>query len=284
MADTNGYTPQQMSDLYVLDGDSADWLYHQHRIMAYTIEMYPPDPSKLGGFYPPDSIIATETERNRQAVLYFLEQADCPYRSAGLTQNCGPLYDDFEIARGWTVNPFGTDSAIRGRWERLLGQATSDKNGAKQLGSAASGEATFVTARLAGKNAAANDVDGGVTSVRSPQFKLGSGAWTLSFSYTFAHDAAATADDYLKVSVLYKGTKTQVWSTTGDRANRNASWTAASAALTPWKGKTIRLIFEARDGEQDNIVEAALDDVRVFQAVSLIEVAIDDARVYRATP
>ena len=265
MADTNGYTAQQLSNLYILDGNSSDWLYHQHRIMAYTIEMYPPDPSTLGDFYPPDSIIASETERNRQAVLYFLEQAGCPYRAAGLLQNCGPLYDDFEVARGWQVNPFGTDSATRGKWERSLGQATSDTNGAKQLGTAASGEQTFVTSRLAGANAAANDVDGGVTSVRSPKVKLRSGAWTLSFNYTFAHDAAATGDDWLKVSVLYNGTKTLVWSIAGDGANANASWTAASAPLTPWKGKTIRLLFEARDGGADNVVEAALDDVRVFK-------------------
>jgi hypothetical protein len=265
MGSLSNYKPQQMSDLYILDGASADWLYHQHRIMAYTIEMYPPDPSKLGDFYPPDSIIAAQTERNRQAVLYFLEQADCPYRSAGLLQNCGPLYDDFEVARGWKANPFGSDTALRGKWQRGLGQASADKNGPKQLGSAASGEAAFVTATQVGGNVAANDLDGGTTSLRSPQLKLGKFQWTLSFNYTFAHDAAATADDFLKVSVLYKGVKTPVWSISGDGANANAAWTAASASLTPWRGKTIRLLFEARDGGADNILEAALDDVRVFR-------------------
>ncbi len=194
MAATNGYTPQQLSDLYILDGASSDWLYHQHRIMAYTIEMYPPDPSKLGDFYPPDSIIAAETERNRQAVLYFLEQADCPYRSAGLTRNCGPLYDDFEVARGWNGKP------VRQRhgdaWQvgtRLWGRRPRTRTAPKQLGSATSGEATFVTARKAGANAATNDVDGGITSLRSPQFKLGTGQWTLTFNYTFAHDAGRRA-------------------------------------------------------------------------------------------
>jgi hypothetical protein len=265
MADSNGYTAQQLSELYILDGGSSDWLYHQHRIMAYTIEMYPPDPSKLGDFYPPDSTISAQTERNRQAVLYFLEQADCPYRSAGLTHNCGPLYDDFEIARGWTVNPSGADTASRGKWERALGQQTTDPNGPKQLGNASSGEAAFVTARAAGSGPAVNDVDGGVTTLRSPQFRLGTGTWTVSFDYTFAHDAAASADDHLRVSVLYNGTKTPVWSIVGDGANANAAWTSASASLTPWKGKQIRLLVEARDGGPDNILEAALDDVRVFK-------------------
>jgi aminopeptidase S len=111
----------------------------------------------------------------------------------------------------------------------------------------------------------AHDLDGGTTSLRSPQLKLGKFQWTLSFSYTFAHDAAATADDYLRVSVLYKGTKTNVWSIAADGANANAAWAAASASLTPWKGKTIRLLFEARDGGTGSLVEAALDDVRVFR-------------------
>jgi hypothetical protein len=175
------------------------------------------------------------------------------------------LYDDFEVARGWTQNPFGTDTAVRGKWERARGQQTSDANGVKQLGSMASGEAAFVTASKAGANAAAYDVDGGTTSLRSPLFKLGTGQWALTFNYAFAHDAAAGADDFLRVSVLHKGIRTQVWSIVGDGANANASWTAANASLTPWKGKKIRLLFEARDGGTDNLVEAALDDVRVFK-------------------
>ena len=67
------------------------------------------------------------------------------------------------------------------------------------------------------------------------------------------------------MSVLYNGARTVVWSIAGDGANANASWTAASASLTPWKGKNVRLIVEAGDGGADNIVEAALDDVRVFK-------------------
>ena len=41
MASLNGYTPKQLSDLYVLDGDAPDWLYGNQRIFAMLIEMYP---------------------------------------------------------------------------------------------------------------------------------------------------------------------------------------------------------------------------------------------------
>ena len=89
MAATNGYTPEQASDLYITDGTINDWLYGVHRIMNYTFEMYPRT-SAQGGFYPPDEVIPTQTSRNRAAVLYLLEQADCPYDVIGKgAQYCG---------------------------------------------------------------------------------------------------------------------------------------------------------------------------------------------------
>lgn len=81
MAATNGYTPQQSSDLYITDGDMTDWAYGVHKIFAFTFEMYPKTSNP--GFYPPDEVIPAETARNKEAVLYLAEQADCPYRVIG---------------------------------------------------------------------------------------------------------------------------------------------------------------------------------------------------------
>jgi carboxypeptidase T len=81
MANTNGYTPQQASDLYITDGDMTDWAYGQHKIFAFTFEMYPT--SSNPGFYPPDEVIGRETSRNKEAVLYLAEKADCPYSVIG---------------------------------------------------------------------------------------------------------------------------------------------------------------------------------------------------------
>jgi carboxypeptidase T len=89
MASSNGYTPEQSSDLYIADGIMPDWMWGAHRIFAFTFEMYPRG-SAGGGFYPPDEIISRETTRNREAVLYLLEQADCPYRAIDKqAQYCG---------------------------------------------------------------------------------------------------------------------------------------------------------------------------------------------------
>jgi carboxypeptidase T len=82
MAATNGYTPQQGSDLYITDGSIRDWLYGVHRIFSFTFEMYPVT-SGQGGFYPPDEVIPAQTTRNRAAVLYLLEHSDCVYTVIG---------------------------------------------------------------------------------------------------------------------------------------------------------------------------------------------------------
>src|SRR5690606_10115919 len=75
MADSNGYTPQQSSDLYITDGDSLDWLWGEHKILAFCLEMYPADGSGLDGFYPPDEVIEQETARNDGAVDILLREA-----------------------------------------------------------------------------------------------------------------------------------------------------------------------------------------------------------------
>ncbi|MEO3762871.1 M14 family metallopeptidase [Streptomyces sp. B8F3] len=82
MAASNGYTPQQSSDLYITDGSVNDYLWGEQKIFSYTFEMYPRSASG-GGFYPPDEVIGRETSRNRDAVLQLLENADCMYRSIG---------------------------------------------------------------------------------------------------------------------------------------------------------------------------------------------------------
>ena len=98
MAATNGYVPQQSSDLYITDGTINDWLYGQHRILNYTFEMYP-DTAAQGGFYPPDEVIPAETSRNRASVLYILDQAACPYGVIGKTaQYCTATSTGFRSA------------------------------------------------------------------------------------------------------------------------------------------------------------------------------------------
>ncbi len=82
MAQTNGYTPQQSSDLYITSGDAVDWLYGEQGIFAFTFEMYPR--YSYPGFYPPASVIEQETQRNRTAVTYLTSVADNPRKVIGV--------------------------------------------------------------------------------------------------------------------------------------------------------------------------------------------------------
>lgn len=84
MAATNGYTPQQSSDLYVTDGDEIDWLYGVQHIFSFTFELYPTEQvSSHADHEPPDEVIPAQTARNRAALLYLIDMADCPYRAIG---------------------------------------------------------------------------------------------------------------------------------------------------------------------------------------------------------
>lgn len=270
MAGTNNYTPQQSSDLYITDGDLTDWAYGVHKIFAYTFEMYPKGSSP--GFYPPDEIIPTETARNREAVLYLLEQTDCPYRSIGkAAQYCGTsgpapvtvFSDDFETSKGWTVNP-GGDTATLGQWERGDPEATAS-SGTKQLGTTTSGTNDLVTGRLAGTDAGSYDVDGGQTSVRSPNIALpASGTLTLSFAYYLAHGSNSSSADYLRVKVVGSSTST-VLEELGAANNDDAAWATASVNVSSFAGQTVYLLIEAADASTASLVEAAIDDVKITQ-------------------
>ncbi|HUG47478.1 MAG TPA: M14 family zinc carboxypeptidase, partial [Candidatus Limnocylindria bacterium] len=263
MARLNGYRPMQSSDLYVTDGDQGDWAYYNHRIFFFAFEMAA---GKNERYYPSAAELDADFTRNRPAVLYLLEQAACPHAAAGLgATHCGPLNDDFETGRGWQVNPFGTDTAVRGIWARAVPAQTRTAAGIKQRANTPSGQRALVTGPQAGKKANAKDVDGGVTSVRSPAISLAAGSGhRLRFSYYLAHNARASNADFFRISVLQAGTPTTVFEQRASAVERNAAWASRTVNLDAWAGQTIRLLVEAADNGPDNLLEAGLDDVRVY--------------------
>jgi subtilisin family serine protease len=170
--------------------------------------------------------------------------------------------DDFETEKGWQRNPAGTDTATTGLWERGDPQATTS-NGPKQLGNTTSGVNALVTGRLAGANASANDVDGGVTSIRSPQIALPANATlTLGFRYYLAHHDTSSTADFLRVRVVGANTAT-VFEKRGAAADVDAAWASATVSLTPFAGQTIQIVVEAADVATASLLEAAVDDLRI---------------------
>lgn len=260
MAATNGYRPEQGSDLYISDGTLRDYEYGTYRIFSYTFELSAWD-------YPRSPWIARETGRNREAVLWLAEQAWCPLNVLGssvTSARCGAFDDDLEVARGWTVDPDGTDTSTGGRWVRARPAATVAGGVTIQPGSAWSGRAALVTGAAAGADAGANDLDG-ATTVRSPAIDLPAAAGQrLAFRWFLGHGADATADDRLRAIVeTADGTQTVAWERTAADVPGAGAWAAASVSLDAWAGQTIHVRFEAADGGADSLVEMGLDDIRV---------------------
>jgi carboxypeptidase T len=258
MAATNGYTPEQASDLYIADGTIDDWAWGAYKIASYTFEMYPRTSNP--GFYPPDEVINREVTRNRAAVLMLEDFADCVYRVIG--QTCGApqttlFSDDFETDKGWVRST--SDTATTGRWERGDPAATNS-GGAKQLGTTVSGTRDLVTGAAAGASAGEFDVDGGTTTITSPSILLTGGThYNLSLSWYLAHGSNASSVDFFRVQVGGQTLLQQL----GAAVNRNGAWTTSTVSLDAFAGQTVQISISAADASTASLVEAGVDDVRV---------------------
>jgi len=173
--------------------------------------------------------------------------------------------DQFESDQGWVINPDGTDTARLGLWARGNPDET-ELDGIKQLGTTATGLNDLATGLPAGPNAHSNEVDGGVTSIRSPSFSLpAAGDLSLSFFYTLAHSLNSSPDDYLRVTVVGSG-RTIVFEEFGAAEDDDGSWSLATVSLNAFAGQTVYLLVEAADGGPASLVEAAIDDVLIVSS------------------
>ncbi len=75
MSKITGYRPYQASKLYIASGDTTDWTYATHRIISFTIELFPKQFERINGsgFYPTDVKRIRETIANNiRAALYLI--------------------------------------------------------------------------------------------------------------------------------------------------------------------------------------------------------------------
>jgi Calx-beta domain/ASPIC and UnbV/FG-GAP-like repeat len=188
--------------------------------------------------------------------------------------------DDFETNTGWAGNPGGTDTASTGQWERGNPEATSSR-GPKQLGSTTSGSFNLVTGAAAGNSAGSNDIDNGVTTIRSPDINIPAAeSVLLSFQYYLAHRNNSSSADFLRVTAVGSGTSFVVLEELGASNDHDAAWQQFTGDLSDFAGQTIHLLVEAADASSGSLVEAAIDDVlitaEVLKAVSGSAIAGDD--------
>lgn len=168
---------------------------------------------------------------------------------------------DFETNDGWTTL---SGTATTGLWEVGNPQQTADGGYIMQLTTTTSGSQALVTGASAGANAGANDVDGGVTTVRSPQISIPNSATTplLKFNYYLAHRNNSSTDDYLAVAIV--GSTTEfVFADLGAPTERAASWRSYAVPLANFVGQTVQIEIYAADAGTASLVEAAIDDLSI---------------------
>jgi hypothetical protein len=260
MAARNGY---EAIRYLPTGGSSTDWMYATYKVPSILIEIgeYTGEVSR---FYPTAAVMESEVAGNRPAILWLIQQAQCPSDPAGLgVRKCGPRFDDFERAAGWVVNPDGTDTATSGRFERGNPARVRIGTRSMQLDDAVSGYRAMVTGALAGRNANSYDLDG-ITTARSPQITLGADPGDLVFNASFSYGSTATSADWFRVWVEAEdGTRTLVHQRLAASRYRYAAYTEVRVSLARWASQTVRIVIGAGDVGRASLVEVAVDDVRI---------------------
>lgn len=171
------------------------------------------------------------------------------------------LRDDMELADfGWSAS-----NATNWSWERAVPQPTSSGGETVQPGSdnpAGNGTRCWVTGAAAGGSAGSNDVDG-TTRLTSPRFSAaGFGHLELSYARWFANQPGSNLDDELLVEVSNNDGAT--WTVLETTGNANA-WTTVRFDLENYValGDQMRLRFTAADDPNNDLTEAALDDLEL---------------------
>ncbi len=172
--------------------------------------------------------------------------------------------DDMETDTGWTVGAPG-DTATAGIWNRMDPEGTAAQ---PEDDHTVAGTQCWVTDGLAGLDVAANDVDGGATTLISPAFDLtGQPDATISYWRWFSNDAGANPNtDVFRVDITADGTQWVNVETVGPTGNEvSGGWfyheLRVGDFITP--SATVQLRFVAEDAGNNSIVEAAVDDLLV---------------------
>ena len=190
----------------------------------------------MGRPYPPTRPSPAQTARNRSALIWFLQQAGCPYRRRVSRSRTAARSSTTPRTKGWAADPDGTDTATSGRWQRA-DPAQTTSNGVKQLGTPVSGSRAFVTGGGAGNDPEDLDLDG-VSTLRSTTIAVPAKPGPLTFSYYLAHDAQSTAEDQLRLSIETDGgTRTLLWHVDGSGTDRDAAWQQAWLDVSAMRAK-----------------------------------------------
>jgi hypothetical protein len=191
--------------------------------------------------------------------------AQAPYLVAAAQSTSLVLSDDFETDRGWSGAAPG-DTATLGRWERAVPQGTAAQPDADF---SYAGTRCWITGAEAGSTTGSNDVDNGVTTLRSPVLDL-SGAADGIVSYWRWYSNAATSSephaDVFDVSItnnLVNWILVERVGPTGPDAGGGWRYHEFHVRNFVYPTSTVQIRFVASDLGGSSTVEAAIDDVQI---------------------
>lgn len=189
--------------------------------------------------------------------------------TVNVTSTATVFFDNFETDKGWISDPFGTDRATVGLWERANPEQTTCQYGTYQLGTTVSGSYGLVTGAWAGLGVGEYDVDGGGTSIQSPEIALPAAEnITLSFSYYFAHFNNTSSEDYLQMKILSARGEEIIFEKRGTNQMITADWQTCTIPITHYAGQNIYLLIEAADGGGGSLIEAGIDDCIINASIT----------------
>ena len=172
--------------------------------------------------------------------------------------------DDGETDQGWSLGVAG-DTATTGVWARVdpIGTAAQPENDATP----GSGTLCFITGQGdLGGSLGANDVDGGITTLLSPLFDAtGLAEPTVGFNVWYSNNqgGSPSADS---MPIQLSNDDGVSWATLADISTNSGEWTQYSFFVESFVEPTdaMRVRFIARDLGDGSIIEAGVDDVRVY--------------------
>jgi hypothetical protein len=179
------------------------------------------------------------------------------------------FFDDFEEDTGWTVGAPG-DIATVGIWARSDPEATISNGTTVQPEddhTAEPGTHCWVTDGRAGGSAGDWDVDGGSTSLTSPQLTVLGEEALISYWRWYSNDEGPYTDDVFEVLISNNGgADWEVVETVGaDGAGYSEGWVYHEFLVGDFVAPSAEtmLRFVASDHGQISLVEAAVDDLTV---------------------
>ncbi|MDG1051725.1 MAG: S8 family serine peptidase [Planctomycetota bacterium] len=175
------------------------------------------------------------------------------------------LADDLEAASGWTAGAPG-DTATTGIWTLVdpIGTAAQPEDD-HTLG----GSQCFVTGQGSpGGSLGENDVDGGLTTLISPPIDVSVSLDPyIGYWRWYNNSAGSNTDDTFTVDVSADGGANWVNVETLGPAAQAGGWARTTFRVSDLVATTgsVQLRFVAEDSGGGSIVEAAIDDLEVFE-------------------